>query len=99
MFIDYRLFEIKIKKTYNKNNVLYLKCSLKLIPFNLKSFYPIFSDKSKIVFPYTELSDWDAEKIINIIDDKKIISEKADNNLRSYAVRDCYILKQGLFLF
>ncbi len=47
LFLDYQLYEVILIFPLKK---IILRCSLKLIPFALKNFYPYLSDKKKTFF-------------------------------------------------
>jgi hypothetical protein len=55
VFIDFRLFGIKIYKS--NTEIIYLKCSYKLLPIALKKMYPHLTNNPKLIINYTLLTN------------------------------------------
>lgn len=92
--IDFDLYWIKLEDWGGE--FIHFKCSFRLLPWALGSFFPDMSDLPKIKFPYHELGEWKPEKLITIEDGGVPYTDSAEVCLQLYTVRDCKILKKAL---
>lgn len=92
--IDFDLYWIKLEDWLG--GLIHFKCSYRLLPWSLGSFFPEISDLPKIKFPYQELEDWEPGKLITVEDGEALYTDSAETCLQLYAVRDCKILKNAL---
>ncbi len=97
-FLETDLYEVTITHCSKK---IILRCSYKLLPFKLKSFYPGLSPYQKLSFPYESLLDWNPK---NLCSQYKCIDFKYHNltigdYLMLYSKNDVQILKCGITTF
>lgn len=96
IFIEYKLYEVKIFYT---NKIIILRCSHKLIPFPLETFYPTLSQK----YNYISINKIDYENIKFSILNKNIESKLFDNTLKNKLSQtisnNLYVLQEGINTF
>lgn len=95
VYINYNLYEVCVGE---KNNKITLRCSYKLLPFSLKSFYPQLSKIQKLNFPYETLDNWEPQTLCC---NYSIINEEykqltLGEYIVIYNIFDVKILKEGL---
>ena len=98
VFIDYELYGVKI---FYKNKTINLRCSFKLIPYPLERFFPLLTNRPKLFFPYSTLSNWDSRVKCTEFEqiDQAYSGLALGEYLKIYATNDVKILKEGLLNF
>lgn len=98
IYINYNLYEVKI---FYLSKIIILRCSHKLIPFSINQFFPTFSKKQKLYYPYEVLSDWNPAALC--LDYPLIDSSFYNLNINDYTIKytkqNMLILKEGLSTF
>ncbi len=99
VFIDYNLYEVRI---HHFNKIITLRCSYKLLPFALNSFFPIFSKHQKMYFPYEILEHKGFECLYcNNFDkiSKKYNDSTIEEYIKYYSINDVFILRETVLSF
>lgn len=95
-FIEYKLYEVKI---FYKNKIIILRCSHKLIPFPLETFYPTLSQKHL----YTPINNIDYENIKLFLISETIKVDKFNdilkNKLSQVITNNLCVLYEGIHTF
>lgn len=98
VYINFLLYEVKF--FYQKKTIT-LRCSYRLLPFKLASFYPAFTNTQKLPVPdpLPERASWELPCHLY----KEIESQYSRLTLAQYfkicAITDCQILKESLYNF